>query len=367
MNIIILITFIIVSIILFLYLRDFNKELNNKYERIINVNSEINKKLQNLENTIKYNYISLASLNHNNALNEDFNENLRQKYLENQHHFCQSDDLFVDPEIENKIKKVNAHLNNISFSMYVYKSTDYVSGSISGSGIWERDQVNKVIKCLNSYSEKKNLNKNQITVLDIGSNIGSYSFYLANIGYEVFSFEVSHINSYILKKNFCLNENINITIINKGMGIEEEKCLLHHPAGNIGNAVILCGENINIARKNENLTEEVEFTKLSNYFTYFSKKNIALIKLDVEGSEGKVITSGIEFIVDYHVPFLFVEFRNDYLKLQGTDPKEFLELFEQNGYLFSTVDFFSKKYLSIEELLKIRSTDLYIVYKKFLE
>ena len=123
----------------------------------------------------------------------------------------------------------------------------------------------------------------------------------------------------------------------------------------------------NIARKKENLSEEVEFIKLSNYYSFLSKKNLALIKLDVEGSEGKVIESGIEFISQYHVPFLFVEFRNDYLKLQGTDPKEFLEMFERNGYLFSNVDFFSQKYSSIEDLLKIKSTDLYIVHKKILE
>ena len=142
---------------------------------------------------------------------------------------------------------------------------------------------------------------------------------------------------------------------------------MHHPSINIGNAVILCGENVNIAKRNKNLTEEVEFTKLSNYFSFLSKKNIAFIKLDVEGSEGKVIESGIEFISKYHVPFLFVEFRNDYLKMQGTDPRKFLEMFENNGYVFSTVSFFPQNYMSIEALLEIKSTDLYIVYKNILE
>ena len=142
---------------------------------------------------------------------------------------------------------------------------------------------------------------------------------------------------------------------------------MHHPSKNIGNAVILCGENVNIAKRNKILTEEVEFSKLRNYFSFLSKKNIALIKLDVEGSEGKVIESGIEFISKYHVPFLLVEFRNDYLKMQGTDPRKFLEMFENNGYVFSTVNFFPQNYMSIEALLEIKSTDLYIVYKNILE
>ena len=164
-KIILLIIFIPLCVILFLCFIKFYKKLNNKYK--------------------------------------EFDENFHKKYIENQRHFCKSNDLFFDPEIENKINKVTARLNNISFSMYVYKSTDYVSDSISGSGIWERNQVYKVIGCLNYYSKKMNLIKNQIIVLDIGANIGSYSFYLANAGYEVFSFEISQINSYILKKIFA--------------------------------------------------------------------------------------------------------------------------------------------------------------------
>ena len=116
--------------------------------------------------------------------------------------------------------------------------------------------------------------------------------------------------SYILKKTFCSNRDINVTLINKGIGEEDEKCLLHHPSHNIGNAVILCGENSKISRNTKNLTEEVTFTKLINYIPYLSKKNLALIKIDVEGSEGKVIYSGIELITKYHIPFLSLYFSN---------------------------------------------------------
>ena len=33
--------------------------------------------------------------------------------------------------------------------------------------------------------------------------------------------------------------------------------------------------------------------QLNNYYNFLSKKNIALIKIDIEGSEGNVIKSGI--------------------------------------------------------------------------
>ena len=269
------IIFIILSILLFLYLFYFTKRLNTNYAKIINLNYYLIKKIQDLENILKRqrpNPIISSELNSNsskeNSSNEEFDEILNKKYIENQIHFCQSDDLFYDTEIENKIKRVRAHLNNIAFYMFVYKSNDYVSDSISGSGAWEGIQVSKLIKSLNYYGEKKKLNKNEITVLDIGANVGWYSFYLVNSGYELFSFEVSHINGYIIKKNFCLNQTLKITLINKGIGLEKEKCFLHHPSNNIGNAVILCGENGNNGVKKENLTEEVEFTKLSNYYSF---------------------------------------------------------------------------------------------------
>ena len=158
-----------------------------------------------------------------------------------------------------------------------------------------------------------------------------------------------------------------MTIINKGIGLEEEQCLLHHPPGNEGNAIILCGDNNKISNTKESLYETIEFTKLSYFVPYLSKKNLAFIKIDVEGSEGKVINSGIELITKYHIPFLLVEFNNDYLKMQGTDPKVLLEIFINNGYLISTKDFWSKSYSSIESILKIKRCDLYIVFSKFLK
>ena len=84
--------------------------------------------------------------------------------------------------------------------MYAYKENDYVSGSIRSSGNWEASSTNNIVKCLEYYSNKKQLSKKDITILDIGANIGWYSFYFAKASYELISFEVSHINDYILKK-----------------------------------------------------------------------------------------------------------------------------------------------------------------------
>lgn len=359
---------VILFINLYVYFFLFNKKMNfnlilNQQNSIIKIlKNDLLNRFKNLDSYIK----NKDNLNDNSKIkdfeNIEFDENINKRLIENQKHFCKSNDLFLDHDIENNIKSVKIHLNNISYYMYVYKNNDVVSKSIIDIGSWEGYSTNKLLESLNYYSEKTKLSKNEITILDIGANIGWYSFYLGKAGYKIISFEVSHINNYILKKNFCLNIDINITIINKGIGLEEEKCLLHHPSANVGNAVILCGEKANIANKKEMLTEEVKFTKLKNYISFLTKMNLALIKMDIEGSEGKAIISGIELISKYHIPFLFIEFNQNYLKMQGTEPKQFLEIFETNGYKFCKNDFFCKTYLSLEELLKLSTINLYIIY-----
>ena len=68
--------------------------------------------------------------------------------------------------------------------------------------------------------------------------------------------------------------------------------------------MILCGNNVTVPyefRKN-GITY---LTKLSNYVEFLSTKNVALIKIDVEGCEGKAIENGIELISKYYIPFIF--------------------------------------------------------------
>lgn len=365
--------FILLYIIIFIYFILINKKLDKiqvsnlaNNDNIKSLKDNMSIVIKNLESKSK-NKDNLE-INHND--NEIFNENINMKIKENQHHFCRTSTLFYDPEIENLIKMKYINFQNISFNMFIYKKNDAVSLSIKNTGAHEIDSTNNILKCLNFFELKKKLPKKEITIIDLGANIGWYSFLLGKAGYEIFSFEVSKINNYILKKNFCKNKDINITIINKGIGLEEEKCLLHHPKGNIGNGVILCGEKTNIPYTSKGFTEDITFTRLSNYISFLSQKNLALIKIDIEGSEGKAFESGKELITKYHIPFIFTEFCVDYLKMQGTDPRIFLENFEKNGYKFSIVDFLSNKFLSIDSVLKLSTTNLYInlymIYYEFL-
>ena len=166
-----------------------------------------------------------------------------------------------------------------------------------------------------------------------------------------------------MNKNFCLNKNLNITIINKGLFPEEKICNIYSAKNNIGNGMINCNEKI---VKNEINNGKIILTKFRNYISYFENKNLAMIKMDIEGSEGKALESGIEFITKYHVPLIFIEFTPNLLIENGTNPKKFLEIFIRNGYKINLRNFFEQKVYDIEYLSK-KTRNLYIVYTSFLK
>ena len=144
--------------------------------------------------------------------------------------------------------------------------------------------------------KKNNIKNNDIYILDIGANIGWYSISLGRYGYKIIGFEPSDINYYILKKNYCLNKGINVTFINKGLNTEEKICDLYNLENNEGNGMVICDKKINLPNFLQKTKRgEIILTKLSNYIPFLKAKNLALIKIDVEGFEGKVIEGGIEF------------------------------------------------------------------------
>ena len=334
----------IIFFISFIFINIILKLKKDLYKTVLNLKEFI--KIQNLES-------------------EHFNEIINEEYRQKQNNFCKNINEFYNQEFESKIKLTKIIFNNITFFMFLYKKDDAVSDFISRYGIWEKDSTYNIIYGLNFYSQKKNLINKDIYIIDIGGNIGWYTFLLGKIGYNLITFEPSKINYYILNKNYCLNKEVNVTLINKGLFIEEKICHINTQKTNIGNGLINCNKELDIKSIINN--KEIVLTKLSNYISFFKNKNLALIKMDIEGSEGKAFESGIELITKYHIPFIILEFSPNNLRLYDTNPKRFLEMFISNGYKINMLNFFEKKIYDIEYLLKHNNNNFYIVYSPFLE
>ena len=247
--------------------------------------------------------------------------------------------------------------------MVVYKKEDAVSNTITYSKFWEDTETKNVLKVLHHYSTKNNLKAQDIFVLDIVSNVGWYTFFLGKFGYNIISFEPSDVNNYILKRNYCLNREVNVTLVKRGLYSEEKQCDFYISRGNIGDGWIFCDNNTNIPRHLVK-TGQSRLTKLSNYLNFLSDKNLALIKIDVEGCESKVFEGGIEILSKYHIPYIFLEFSPQSLIDHGTNPREFLQIFENTGYKFLSSNFLDDQYLTIDYIIRNTTNfmNLYIVH-----
>jgi FkbM family methyltransferase len=333
---------------------------------IINIGILKNKKIENMFLNLKNDLYVLNLKMKSFMKTDDFNEIKNEEYLKKQNYFCENQNKYYNYEFEKKLKLEKVNFNNNIFSMFIYKSNDIVSNGLSTNKVWEQNETDNIIKALEYYSRKKHLTEKDIYIMDVGGNVGWYTFLLGKYGYKILTFEPSQINFYILNKNYCLNKGLNITLINKGLFPEEKKCYIHSPKNNIGNGFISCKK---ISEENDVNNGEIILTKLSNYIPFFMNKNLALIKIDIEGSEGKAFESGIELLTEYHVPFIIMEFTPKALISFGTDPKQFLEIFINNGYKINLLNFFETKTYEIEYFLKeIKDLGiLYIVYTKILQ
>ena len=299
-------------------------------------------------------------------------ENIIESYIRKQKEFCNNLKKYYNKQIEKQIKLIDINLNGLSYKMLTHKKKSGITLSIIKKKSFEKIESLNILKALKYYAKAKNiLNNKEIIMLDIGGNMGWYPSFLGRFGYTILSFEPLPQNYYISRRNYCLiNRNSNVVIITKGISTEDKICNYYKGIKSFSNGMTLCNDERNKLLNNKfKKIGKVYLTKLSNFIPYLSKKNVALIKIDVEGSEGKVIESGIELITKYHVPFIFIEFTPKFLLEHKTNPKEFIKLFLDNGYKISLNGFLDKKYITINELIKKTKfqVNCYLIFQKIME
>ena len=307
----------------------------------------------------KHFYDSMSNINEIKIKEQNKNKNdynILEQYKRVQDDFCENQDKYKNQEYEKDIILSRVNFNSINTSIYMPKSFNWVLHEIKLKGVYELKVTTFISEALKYYGFKNNILKNKdIIMLDIGGNAGWYPSIFGRYNYTIITFEPFKKNVYIEMKNYCyLNRNSNVYIVTKGLGSENKICNYFIQNNNTGNGMVVCQKkdiltNTLIKRKFTK-TNEVEIITLNSFIPYLSDKNIALIKIDVEGNEFQVIEGGKELITKYHVPFVVLEFTPIYLKELGSEPLKLIQLFIENDYKISLNGFFSKRYITVEEL-----------------
>jgi FkbM family methyltransferase len=185
-------------------------------------------------------------------------------------------------------------LNTRYGPMRVIDSDSVVSESLRLYGEWAQSEIDLLTQLV----------KPGDYVIDIGAFIGTHTIALANAAGgdgKVYSFEPRHEIFGLLSENIGLNKLDNVSPFNLGLSDSSATVLLE-------SLNLESGKNFGGLALQSQLTEEGVSTYNVSVVTLDSLalRNIKLIKLDVEGMEGKVIRGARETIIRDR-PLIFTE------------------------------------------------------------
>ena len=202
--------------------------------------------------------------------------------------------------------KANLHTRNGGTPIYIHspKSDKWISKFIQRSGTWEWTLVNLVLNFL-----ERNDNSHFI---DLGANIGVFALSVAKINRKVIAVEPLRANIDRLCASIVDGKlQDKVTVIQNPLSDVYENVSLATAKGNIGGTFVV--RDINDVKK-ENLTlndgSDVMSAKLDDLLKLPHFKNnfrSVVVKMDVEGSEGRILKGGEQFFNSVNVIAVLME------------------------------------------------------------
>lgn len=168
------------------------------------------------------------------------------------------------------------------------KSTDINESVVVLSGIEYPEQLCR-------------FDKQNVTVVDIGANIGTFSLYVSYLNpqrnIKFYAIEASSENAILCQKNFQHNHINNYVLAEKAV------------TGQNGFVTFDTSGSFDGFKVNNNASHgiQVESQTLSAFCQDYNIKTIDLLKMDIEGSEFDIFQVDSEFIKD-NVSVLFMEY-----------------------------------------------------------
>ncbi|KAI8812487.1 S-adenosyl-L-methionine-dependent methyltransferase [Cladochytrium replicatum] len=217
-----------------------------------------------------------------------------------------------------------------AFDMYLYKGVDakdvdIVSNNILVTGSWEPQGIaavkDKLLKVAMVTGETPGF-------MDIGANIGWFTFNMAAAGYPVLAFEPMSQNEILLRTTMCHNPTLmsRIAYFPIGLGKKESHCYMISGDGNVGDGHTVCDQGFDYKPpKDYVIRGELSTKMLSKVLSAYSCSTpgeklsnqwsatpfglqgtpfIGVLKIDVEGFEPNVIEGGLHFFRCAQIPYV---------------------------------------------------------------
>mmetsp|Transcript_106042 Transcript_106042/g.192935 ORF Transcript_106042/g.192935 Transcript_106042/m.192935 type:complete len:297 (+) Transcript_106042:69-959(+) len=217
-----------------------------------------------------------------------------------------------DCELPAGAKWCTAHSGGKSWQMAVYAGKDRVSGDICKLGFWEHQ-----------FPKQMGVSSGD-QLLDIGANVGWYTFMFAKHGYNVLAVEPMTANRALIKATMCKNPdlvskiNVVAAALTDKVDKPDEKCSIFSANINLGDGLLACGdeqieEMRNKAHNNERVQhieqEQVPLTTLDKVLASSKLTHIDYMKMDVERYECHVLSGASTLFTRFYPKDLMIETR----------------------------------------------------------
>jgi FkbM family methyltransferase len=211
------------------------------------------------------------------------------------------------------LQVVNVTTPLYRFRMALYTERDIVSRQIAKRGYWEISDPSELAMLAGTQSLP--VPAAGRTFLDIGANMGFYSFLFAAAGYSVVSLEPLAHNRRAIEGTLCLNPALarRIRLIPVALGTprsEREVCVIESSTvNNRGNGVMRCGEGIACPRAGRKVCEVVRLRRLDAVLAELQPRSIDVVKMDVEGAECDALEGGQTLLSQYKPALVQIELK----------------------------------------------------------
>ena len=172
-----------------------------------------------------------------------------------------------------------------------------------------------------------------MTVIDIGANVGYYTLiacsHVGDAG-RVIAFEPDPENFSFLEQTVSANSFTNVSLECLGISDQTGAAELFLSSDNKGDHRIY-----RFSPRQEAVT--ISLVTLDSYIKAHAVQSIDLIKMDIQGAEGKALQGMQETLKAQKTLTLITEFWPQGLKIAGSDPLWFLGLLRELGFSISEI------------------------------
>lgn len=206
-----------------------------------------------------------------------------------------------------------------AFGEIIYANPkDYIGHHLIYAGSFEPVSLQLTLKLLN--------NIHQPVFIDIGANIGLYTISSSKVaGIKVYAIEPTAKNFWKLQQNISLNSGLtsNLHLLNIALSYETNFCYLFNPIdGNDG--------TFRVEHSANSKSYAISTATFDSVLLYNAITHIDVIKMDVEGYEGKIL-KGFKLIEEIRPKHIIMEF-TDYVERVGDSRVEIYNDLIQLGY-----------------------------------